>query len=387
MLTLIADRDFRVPSGCSIMGIMNLKGEKFTGRPIMEGIANMRERANGLGGGFAAYGIYPEYEDCYAFHLLYEESAARDEAEAILGLSSYLIHKEPIPTRRTSAIRTSPDLWRYFVHPRVPQDFAGTEEDFVIEIVMRINREVSGAFVFSSGKNMGIFKGVGFPEDLGEFYGLEEYSGYLWTAHGRFPTNSVGWWGGAHPFGLLDWSVVHNGEISSYGINKRFLENYGYYCCLSTDTEVITYLVDLLVRKFGFSYELMARIFAPPFWDVIEHLPEKERKLTEALRFMYGGALLNGPFAIIAASGTSMVGLNDRAKLRPLVAARHGDTVYLASEEAAIREICPQPDRVWTPRAGQPVIARLEENHMYAPLLTSQAVRQEALYDRAPDRS
>ena len=24
-----------------------------------------------------------------------------------------------------------------------------------------------------------------------------------------------GWWGGAHPFALLDYSVVHNGEISS----------------------------------------------------------------------------------------------------------------------------------------------------------------------------
>ena len=29
----------------------------------------MRDRSNGLGGGFAAYGIYPEYKDFYALHV------------------------------------------------------------------------------------------------------------------------------------------------------------------------------------------------------------------------------------------------------------------------------------------------------------------------------
>jgi hypothetical protein len=35
------------------------------------------------------------------------------------------------------------------------------------------------------------------------------------------------------------------------------------------------------------------------------------------------------------------------------------DWLYLSSEEAGIRAMCPHPDRVWTPRAGQPVIGRL----------------------------
>ena len=50
---------------------------------------------------------------------------------------------------------------------------------------------------------MGVFKAVGYPEDVGRFYRLEEYAGYCWTAHGRYPTNTPGWWGGAHPFALL----------------------------------------------------------------------------------------------------------------------------------------------------------------------------------------
>jgi len=90
------------------------------------------------------------------------------------------------------------------------------EKEFVARTVMKINSEMPGAYVFSSGKNMGTFKAVGYPEDVGVFYKLKEYEGYSWTAHGRYPTNTPGWWGGAHPFTLLNYSIVHNGEISSY---------------------------------------------------------------------------------------------------------------------------------------------------------------------------
>jgi glutamate synthase domain-containing protein 1 len=206
---------------------------------------------------------------------------------------------------------------------------------------------------------MGAFKGVGYPEDIAEFFRLEEYKGYIWTAHNRFPTNTPGWWGGAHPFTLLDWSIVHNGEISSYGINKRYLEMYGYLCTMLTDTEVIAYMLDLLIRKHGLTPELTSLALASPFWDTIDRLPQEDRELMTAIRQVYGSALLNGPFAILFASNQGLVGLNDRVKLRPLVCAEKGDFVYMASEEAAIREICSTPDRVWAPRGGEPVIARL----------------------------
>ncbi|GBE56298.1 hypothetical protein BMS3Bbin16_00500 [archaeon BMS3Bbin16] len=69
--------------------------------------------------------------------------------------------------------------------------------------------------------------------------------------------------------------------------------------------------------------------------------------------------MLNGPFAIIINNTDSMIAFNDRIKLRPLIAAELGETTFVASEEAAIREIEPDLDRVWAPRAGSPVIARL----------------------------
>ena len=72
-----------------------------------------------------------------------------------------------------------------------------------------------------------------------------------WTAHGRYPTNTPGWWGGAHPFALLDYSIVHNGEISSYDANRRYIEMFGYKCTLQTDTEVITYILGLSHAQTG----------------------------------------------------------------------------------------------------------------------------------------
>ena len=58
-----------------------------------------------------------------------------------------------------------------------------TEEDYLIEAIMRINTETGKAFVFSSGKDMGVFKGVGFPEDVAEFFCLEDYTkGYFGLA-------------------------------------------------------------------------------------------------------------------------------------------------------------------------------------------------------------
>jgi glutamate synthase domain-containing protein 1 len=190
------------------------------------------------------------------------------------------------------------------------------------------------------------------------------YRGYIWTAHGRFPTNSQAWWGGAHPFGLLDQTVIHNGEISSYGANRWYLEMYGYACTLQTDTEVITYAVDLLMRRQGLPIEVASKVMAPPIWDAIDRMNEKEKKLYTTLRMAYGPLLMNGPFSIIIGQTGRMIGLTDRIRLRPLTAATRGPMFYLSSEEAPIRLISPELDEVWTPNGGEPVIGRLNRKRV-----------------------
>lgn len=360
---MFMEGEYRIPSGCAISGFINKDGRRVNGDSIIESIALMHERSNGLGGGFAAYGIYPEYKDYYALHLLFEDKLSRNQVEELIKDNFYIEAEDRIPTRHVGSIGKAPLLWRYFVTPRLSkiEESQETEENFMARLVMRINDNVKGAYVVSSGKNMGAFKGVGYPEDIGEFFRLDEYQAYTWIAHGRFPTNTPGWWGGAHPFTLLNWAVVHNGEISSYGANRRFLEMYGYKMTLQTDTEVVAYAVDLLVRRHKIPLELAAKVLAAPFWQEIDRLPVQERDLYTRLRAVYGSLLLNGPFSIIVSFSGGIMALNDRIKLRPLVAGSKGNTLYVASEEAAIREICPDVENVWYPRGGEPVIGRLEE--------------------------
>ncbi len=349
------DKDF---DGCSIFGMMNLEGKRFSARDPIKAIKNMHDRGNGLGGGFAVYGIYPEFENDYAFHIMYLSKNAKKRTDKLLADSFELLHEEEIPTREAN-VRDPPLVWRYFLQPKKQKPESQSADEYVIQKVMQINTQIEETFVFSSGKNMGVFKGVGFPEDIADFFRLEEYKGYLWTVHGRFPTNSPGWWGGAHPFNILDWTVIHNGELSSYGINHRYLEMHGYKCSMHTDTEVLAYAVDLLMRRQHLPIEIVSKILAAPLWDEIDAMKPKQQQVFRALRQTYGSLLMNGPFSIIVAHHGEMIGLTDRIKLRPLVAGMKGDFLYLSSEEAAMRLVSPRLDKFWYPRGGEPVVGKV----------------------------
>jgi glutamate synthase domain-containing protein 1 len=56
-------RDEKDISGCGGVGIMNERGNAFSGEAISVAICNMMERGNGFGAGFAGYGIYQNLKD------------------------------------------------------------------------------------------------------------------------------------------------------------------------------------------------------------------------------------------------------------------------------------------------------------------------------------
>jgi glutamate synthase domain-containing protein 1 len=346
---------FKIHGACGTCGILDRTGARFSGADVVRGMANMHERGNGLGAGFVGYGIYPDHADDYCLHMMLLDQGALTRVREYLCGVTQIVHDEPIPTQQTPTICDEPVLWRFFVQPG-DLDGVVSEDDHMVNVVMTINTSVEGGYVASSGKNMGIFKGVGYPEPIADFYRIPEYEGYLWVSHTRFPTNTGGWWGGAHPFGLLEWSIVHNGELSSYGVNKRYVKSFGYECTLFTDSEVISYMLDLLCRKHGLTIEQAALAMAPPEWEQVDAEGDGQRHaLLKAFRETYAGALLNGPFAVIAGHNTGMVGLSDRLKLRPLAAATKGDRAYIASEEAAIWAVDGRPDESWPIDAGKPV--------------------------------
>lgn len=362
---MLKEGHIRIPSGCAISGMIDQSGAVFSGQSIADSIATMHDRSNGLGGGFAAYGIYPGFKEHFAFHMFYDDLKAKQEAEDLLKANYVVAFEEKIPVRKTPNIKNAPLIYRYFALPRLEKLNSSEldENEFTVKFVFDVNSNISGAYIFSSGKNMGVFKAVGYPEDVADFYKLESYSGYMWTAHGRFPTNTPGWWGGAHPFNLLNISVVHNGELSSYDTNRKYLEEFGYICTLQTDTEVAAYIFDLLLRRHNLPVELACKVVASPLWTQLERMSHSEKTLYNNLKIIYGKALLNGPFSIIVTHENGFIAINDRIKLRPLTAAKKGDMIYVASEESAIRQVCKNPESVWIPRGGEPVIAELIHVH------------------------
>ena len=103
--------DEKVISQCSIFGMMDTSGKLHSGKEVMRAIGNMHERGNGLGGGLAVYGCYPEHPDEYALHIMYTIPTSRKETEAYstsaLRKRFPLSRRNPSRTLRMSTVTSS----------------------------------------------------------------------------------------------------------------------------------------------------------------------------------------------------------------------------------------------------------------------------------------
>ncbi|MEE9151590.1 MAG: glutamine amidotransferase family protein [Thermoplasmata archaeon] len=354
---------------CGIAGLININGKRENGIRVVDMITTMTDRENGLGAGFACYGLFPDMEDHFCVQLLLDDEEAKEKVENYFKRVANIIKDEEVFTRNVKGMRGPyPLIWRFFLE--VPESALAasphlkSEDDYMVDMVMHVNEKINGAFCMSSGKNMAVFKGNGWSHEIAEFYDLaKRYEGYMWLSHSRFPTNTPGWWGGAHPFNILDWSLCHNGEITSYGTNRRYVEMWGYKCTLLTDSEVVTYMWDLLCRRHGLPKLIATMAMAPRYFEDISRLPANQKKISMAVRMTYARAMINGPFSILVGTNRpnpSMIALTDRKKLRPMTAAvsEDGNTVFASSEECAIRRVGEESE-VWAPVTGNPVIAQL----------------------------
>ncbi|UCH90250.1 MAG: glutamine amidotransferase family protein [Thermoplasmata archaeon] len=355
---------------CGIAGLINVNGKRTDGNDVVDMITTMTDRENGLGAGYACYGLFPELAGKYCVQLLLDDTTAKSRVEEYFKDITNIIKDEKVFTRGVKTMSGPyPLIWRFFLE--VPEKklkanpSIDNADDYMVDVVMQVNSTIDGAFCMSSGKNMAVFKGNGWSYEIADFYDLRKrYKGYMWLSHSRFPTNTPGWWGGAHPFNILDWSLCHNGEITSYGTNKRYVEMWGYKCTLLTDSEVVTYMWDLLCRRHKLPISIASMAMAPAYFEDIALLSEDQKRIVTALRMTYGRAMVNGPFSILVGTNNpypTMIALTDRKKLRPMIAATSDDggTVYASSEECAIQRVT-STENTWAPVTGNPVIAQLE---------------------------
>jgi glutamate synthase domain-containing protein 1 len=354
---------FRDSGACGISALFNLDLQPVSGRKISDMICVMRERENGQGAGFAVYGLFPKYRDQYCIQLILEDipgcPPTKERVEEFLKKYTDIVKDERVPVDG-GVFKEYPTIWRFFVDPK-----GENGGDLIKDIMMYINDKIDGAFCLSGGKNMAVFKGVGWSDEIARFYRVTRLKGYMWSFHSRFPTNTPGWWGGAHPFSILGHAVIHNGEITSYGTNVEYLKELGYRCRLMTDTEPLIYIFDYMVRKSGYPTEIATQIatmaMSPPYWREIDRMDSILKKWATYIRITHRWAMANGPFSIVLTTDMpvpTMIGHSDRKKLRPLIAAlsEDGGTFYLASELNAIHEVDDTSD-YWQPDPGRPVIA------------------------------
>ena len=354
--------------GCGIAGCIDTEGGRISGDTIAQMLATMGERENGLGAGYACYGLFPEHREEYCTQFFFDHEDAKGRVEELLKGFGAISKDEKVYTRRVATMNPPfPIVWRYFFRPSKNLEWRGrtdlSDDDLMVQLAMHINSDIEGALCISSGKDMAVFKGNGYSHEISDFYDLGRYSGRMWVSHSRFPTNSPAWWGGAHPLSILDWTVCHNGEITSYGVNRKLVEMAGYRCSVLTDTEVVAYTWDMLVRKHGLTIPAAAFAMAPWYHKDILRLGPESARLATWIRVTYKEALLNGPFSIIVGRRepeVTMIALADRKKLRPLLCGKSSDgkTAYVASEESAVRVVEPDAE-TWTPNAGSPMIAQV----------------------------
>ncbi len=362
MFTLFPDTDPHMKDDCGVFGVLRKHGaQQIPSSVAVKAIDCVRFRGSAFGAGFANFHTDGKSGELYTI------KAFADGQETVKQLKKRLESFRGVSIDSENEPNFSPKrfgVWKAKV--------ATASERVLSQAVNTINAEIlsDGVIrgrIYSFGKYVQVYKDVGYPMDVAKECGLldKETFGDMWIAHTRQPTNSPGafpiW---SHPFASFDTAIVHNGDISSFGANIQFLKSRGVGSLVGTDSEVIAYIVDYLVRVKGLTMEQVGMILSNPYEHSVEMAGDETFARTiRKLILAYKGAQLDGPFTVIAGytdgEDAYMLGLIDRSKFRPIVIGEDKERIYMASEECQIRRISPEA-RVWTPEPGRFVLASMK---------------------------
>jgi len=391
--------------GCGVTGFACTV--PLAGRFIYEPSVQMQNRGNGKGGGIAAVGLTPEQigvsRDVLDSHYLVQIALLDPDCHAELerrfilpsfdiALSTRQPHVDDY--RDVPGLEVCPpDVHRYIVRvkPAVLEKFAkdtglgslsprDLEDEFVWRNSYRINDEYYAslgekrAFVLSHGRDLLVFKLVGFAEQNVQYYQLQDFKAHAWIAHQRYPTKGRVWHpGGAHPFVGLNEALVHNGDFANYYSVSEYLKQRNIRQQFLTDTEVSVQLFDLWDRVYKYPLEYIIEALAPTTELDFDQLPPEKQAVYRQIQATHIHASPDGPwFFIIARSQPDkrriqLLGITDTSMLRPQVFALSdsGDIQIglICSEKQAIDatlrslakedlRFCPVADKYWNARGG-----------------------------------
>jgi len=228
--------------------------------------------------------------------------------------------------------------------------------------------------VLSHGRDLMVFKIVGYAEQTVQYYRLEDTRAHVWIAHQRYPTKGRVWHpGGAHPFVGLNEALVHNGDFANYHSVTEYLLQRNIRPQFLTDTEVSVLLFDLWDRVYKYPLEYIIEALAPTTELDFDQLPPEKQRIYRQIQATHIHASPDGPWFFIIARSLpdrrqfQLLGITDTAMLRPQVFALSdtGDVqvALVCSEKQAIDatlrslageddRFCPVADKYWNARGG-----------------------------------
>jgi glutamate synthase domain-containing protein 1 len=392
--------------GCGVLGLA--ASGPIAGRHVIPASLQMHNRGNGKGGGLAAAGLDPAQvrvsadvlRSHYLIQVAYLEAGARAEVEREC-LNGRFDFAQAYSVDTVDDYRTvpglevrPPEVVRYFgrVKPEVLAGFAEenglrhlparqVEDEFVYQNTFRLNQRYYSslgdkrAFVLCHGRDMLVYKIVGYAEQAVAYYRLEDLTAHVWIAHQRYPTKGRIWHpGGAHPFIGVNEALVHNGDFANYHRVTEYLRQRNIVPLFLTDTEVSVLLFDLWDRIYGYPLEVLLEALAPTTERDFDMLPADKQELYRAIQQTHLHGSPDGPwFFIIARSRPDqatwqLLGITDTSMLRPQVFALYESNPQvqigvIASERQAINACLrslatedsrfqPLADKYWVARGG-----------------------------------
>jgi glutamate synthase domain-containing protein 1 len=397
--------------GCGVIGVA--ANIPIAGQHVLAASCQMHNRGNGKGGGIAMAGLDPvqagvdraTLKTHYLLQIALLDPVAQKEIERDFVFpffevaQGYAVGHLPDHREVQGLELRPPDIHRYFVRvkPGVLEKFAvendlekspprAVEDEFVYQNSFRLNHIFYAslgekrAFVLSHGRDLAVFKIVGYAEDLAAYYRLDDCRASVWIAHQRYPTKGRVWHpGGAHPFVGLNEALVHNGDLANYYAICEYLRQRNIAPLFLTDTEVAVLLFDLYDRIHGYPLEVTLEALAPTTEYDFTQLPRDKQDLYRVIQRAHLHASPDGPwFFILARSlpdrGTvELLAVTDTSMLRPQVFALYDNPAksgqgpvqigVVASERQAInaclrsltktdQRFQPLADHYWVARGG-----------------------------------
>ncbi len=162
-----------------------------------------------------------------------------------------------------------------------------------------------------------VYKARGSVEMLTQFYpDLQdtEYHTAMVLCHARYSTNTVSSFERVQPFSLLG----HNGEINTIARFRQEAEQIGVRLALgNSDSQDVDRVLHALCVDYGLDLTEAIEMIFPPVPHEVEAMPPALRAVYRRIRHAFG-PYAQGPAAVVARFGDTVVASVDALGLRPL---------------------------------------------------------------------